>query len=80
MNQNQSVGELLGYDVIDTDIGSISGLSNCDINWRIAEQCGPLNQHHLFSNYNHAECFRDLADKRVEEHAPFAVWKICQLR
>jgi hypothetical protein len=70
---------LLGFDVADTDL--FSGLTNCA--YRAAERpaleaaWGPhLNEFHLFREAEAAFAFRDVADKRVPEHAPFVVFAL----
>ena len=69
--------DFLGYDVADAM--AISGLSNCTYSASEKEtimQYGwadNLNEYHLFSVLNVADEFRAYSDKRVPEHAPFAV-------
>lgn len=69
--------ERLGYDVGDGSL--VSGLSNCgykpDEAQLLRAQWGPrLNESHLFDDPLHAFQFRDAADERVPEHAPFFVF------
>jgi hypothetical protein len=67
----------LGFDVAD---GSLtSGLTNCGYTdselSHLSNTWGPLlNEHHLFADLEHAWSFREIADRRVPEHAPFYVF------
>lgn len=72
----------LGWDVVSGVFPS--GLSNCMyrgdevLEWRAwAEK---LNDHHLFDDLPSAFAFRDRADRRVPEHAPFAVLGLYEVR
>jgi hypothetical protein len=72
---------LLGYDVSDRWL--LSGLSNCgflpaaeDVQAIRRRWSGKLNKHHLFDAPADAFDFRELADKRAEEHSPFFVFGI----
>jgi len=66
---------LLGYGVADRWL--LSGLSNCGYTEEERDawlRWGPhLNEHHLFSDLDHAFAFREASDLRVAEHAPFFV-------
>jgi hypothetical protein len=67
----------LGFDVADGSL--VSGLSNCGYTQAdiepLSRQWGPtLNEHHLFVGLDDASRFRDLADRRVTEHAPFFIF------
>jgi hypothetical protein len=68
---------LLGFDVAD---GSrLSGLANCgyapeEAPGLRAQWAKELNENHLFADAHSALRFRDLADARVKEHAPFFVY------
>jgi len=79
VNKASPSGELKGYDVIDAHIEWISALTNCGDYWPDAEQCGEINQDHLFSEYCDALCFRDKADILIEAHSPFSVVAIYQV-
>jgi hypothetical protein len=72
----------LGFDVAD---GSrLSGLANCgytaeeDPGLR-AQWAQELNEHHLFADARSALRFRNLADTRVREHAPFFVYGLYEV-
>ena len=70
---------LLGYDVADS--GLTSGLSNCayDVAQREILQATwkpHLNRHHLFEDVAKADGFRQVAEARVPEHAPFFVFAL----
>lgn len=68
---------VLGFDVADGSL--LSGLTNCgyapdevDV---LRARWGPrLNESHLFSSIGDALAFREVADARVPEHAPFFVY------
>jgi hypothetical protein len=67
----------LGFDVADGSL--VSGLSNCgylpDEVARLRSEWWPhVNENHLFRNAATAFKFRELADARVPEHAPFFVY------
>jgi len=79
VNPVESVGEFRGFDIIDGNVEWTSALIDCDINWRLAEECGVLNRHNLFNDYAAAICFREKADELIQEHAPFAVWGIYEV-
>jgi len=69
----------LGYDVADRY--QVSGLSNCayeqsekgslQSTWE-----SRLNEHGLFHKQDDAISFRDITDKRVQDHAPFYVYAL----
>lgn len=74
--------ELLGFDVADAS--GISGLTNCgytpeDKGQLQSKWVGRLNDFGLLNTYEDALEFRDVSDKRVEEHAPFWIYSICRL-
>jgi hypothetical protein len=66
---------LIGYDVCDA--AGTSGLSNCG--YEPGERAeaesfaAKLNERHLVSDLASADAFRQWCDRRVPEHAPFAV-------
>jgi hypothetical protein len=68
--------ERLGWDVVSGVFPSAA--SNCGypadevLDWR-ARFGGVFNRWHLFDDLPTAFAFRDAADRRVAEHAPFAV-------
>ena len=67
----------LGYDVADAS--RLSGLTNCgyerDEAPPLRERWGRfLNVHHVFDQIAYALAFRQAADIRVSEHAPFFVY------
>jgi hypothetical protein len=67
----------LGYDVADAS--RLSGLANCGYEAREAEPLRErwtrfLNVHHVFDQIAYALAFRQAADIRVPEHAPFFVY------
>jgi hypothetical protein len=69
--------QFLGFDIADGS--SISGLSNCGYAENEAATLRPrwahrLNDHGLFSNVDDALAFRQVANDRVPEHAPFFVF------
>jgi hypothetical protein len=69
--------QLLGFDVADGSL--LSGLSNCGYEPEEArslrgEWARHLTEHHLFADAGRAAAFRELADLRVPEHAPFSVY------
>ncbi|MCA9492630.1 MAG: hypothetical protein KC621_22005 [Myxococcales bacterium] len=72
----------LGWDVVDNVFPS--GLSNCMyaaevvLDWR--EWAARLNEHHLFDELPDAFAFRDATNRRVPEHAPFAVMGLYEVR
>jgi hypothetical protein len=69
--------ERLGFDVGDGSL--VSGLSNCGYLPEEAQLLRPqwvtrLNETHLFDDPLHAFQFRNAAEERVPEHAPFFVY------
>jgi hypothetical protein len=69
----------LGFDVADGSL--VSGLVNCGYEPAkrevLAEQFGPwLNSSGLLKTAESAFEFRDVADARVAEHAPFMVFEL----
>jgi len=77
----------LGYDV--SDQWGLSALSNCGFNPETDDiqalrtiWGSRLNKHHLFDRLDDAIAFRELSNKRIEEHAPFfifGIWLIGQV-
>ena len=70
---------LLGFDVADGSL--VSGLSNCGYRAEeraaLAPRWAPrLSRYHLFDAAADALAFRETADARVPEHAPFFVYAI----
>ena len=68
---------LLGLDIADGSL--LSGLSNCGYSQLEVEELRRrwephLNRRHLFADPARAFEFRDLANTRVPEHAPFFVY------
>lgn len=69
----------LGFDVADQSL--VSGLVNCgydptERDGLVAGWSGRLNGHGLLDALDAAIAFRDLADARVPEHAPFVVFEL----
>ena len=70
------VGRFLGFEVNDIELDGMSLYHNPDINWEIMEECGRLNDYHLFNEYEAAKCFRERAAILQPGHAPYAIWAI----
>ncbi len=69
--------QFLGYDIADS--GMISGLMGCgysvaEHNEAVQQWAKLLNEYHLFNDVDAAMAFRKWSDRRVVEHAPFAVF------
>jgi hypothetical protein len=75
--------ERLGWDVVDGVFPS--GISNCGfrpeevLDWR-DRWSERFNRHHLFDELPTAFAWRDLVNRRVPEHAPFAVMGLYVVR
>jgi hypothetical protein len=74
---------VLGFDVADEAM--LSGLSNCGYTPQELEGLRPvwqsrMNDHGLLISVEDALEFMKLSDERVEEHAPFWVYKLYKLR
>jgi hypothetical protein len=73
--------ELLGYDVAESAL--ISGLSNCaygpDVKQELQGWSAKLNEYGLFREFDDAEQFKALTDKRVRDHDPYAVFELLSL-
>jgi hypothetical protein len=73
----------LGWDVVDGVFPS--GISNCQfhpgdvLDWR-DRWADRFNDHHLFDDLPTAFAYRDVAGRRVPEHAPFAVMGLYRVR
>ena len=68
----------IGFDVVASQ-SMFSGLMNCA--YSNEERCEAmlrwgdrLNEHHLFSELEHAQSFKEWTDVRVPEHAPFNIF------
>lgn len=73
----------LGFDVADS--WRLSGICNCGYKLEekvtLQEEFGDaLNSHHLFKTERDARKFAESCDVRVDEHAPFRVFRIYDLR
>jgi hypothetical protein len=74
----------MGYDICDAT--GTSGLSNCsyspsEVDELRTQWSEALNEHHLFHKLDDSFSYRQLADVRVPEHAPFAVigvWRLAR--
>ncbi len=69
--------QFLGFDVADGSL--VSGLTNCGYSPAEAQRlrrrwATHLNESHLFGDLEPAFRFRDSANRRVPEHAPFFVY------
>lgn len=68
----------VGFDVADADF--ISGLMNCGYNEKEREElrrwAKELNDYGLLADFEAADDFRRMTDRRVPEHAPFFVYRL----
>lgn len=79
----QTGRELLGFDIADA--GRLSGLMNCgyDENERSdlrSMWVDRINEHGLIADVGQAFEFQAMTNRRVPEHAPFAVFAIYRIR
>jgi hypothetical protein len=76
---SSSVWVSLGFDVADGDL--LSGIMNCGIDQRDMRNSRrqKLNDYSLFNDFESADAFRSFSDRRVQEHAPFYVYRLSVL-